>query len=80
MSGELEALRRALVYWNNDHSGQHGTLRDEVAGIIERNAHAAGDQPYRVADLVISAVGARYDVVDKTLYDLIPEDEWGIEL
>jgi hypothetical protein len=73
-------LRHALVFWNNDHSGDFDGLREEIADLLERNGDDVADRPYHFADLIIAAVGAKFDKVDQTLYDVIPEGEWGIKL
>ena len=46
-------------------------LRDRIAEVIERNADAI-DQPYNMADAVLSAMRGWIDRLDQTLYDVIP--------
>lgn len=75
---ELHKLRRALVFWNHDHQTSD-MLRDRIAEVIERNADAI-DQPYNMADAVLSAMRGWIDRLDQTLYDVIPQDDWGIVL
>lgn len=78
LRAELHALRRALVFWNHDHQTSD-MLRDRIAEVIERNADAV-DQPYNMADAVLSAMHGWLDRLDQTLYDVIPQDDWGIAL
>lgn len=75
---ELRKLRRALVYWNYDHHTSD-MLRDRIADVLERNADAI-DQPYNLADAVLSAMHGWIDRLDQTLYDVIPPGDWGIVL
>ena len=75
---ELRKLRRALVYWNYDHHTSD-MLRDRIADVLERNADAI-DQPYSLADAVLSAMHGWIDRLDQTLYDVIPPGDWGIVL
>lgn len=47
-------------------------LRDFKGGAI--------DQPYNLADAVLSAMHGWIDRLDQTLYDVIPPGDWGIVL
>lgn len=80
---ELLALRTALVKW--DFGGDGNRSRTESTEFHDRDRivdylaeHYDPDRPYVAVDHIIGICHERWEAVDPILYDVIPEDHWGL--
>jgi hypothetical protein len=74
----LAKLRYSIVQWNNTNGMMHD-LREEVMALLD--AYFPGTEPnYHIVDQIIGTWTVKYEAMDQILYDVIPEDEWGIIL
>lgn len=83
LEAELLTLRKALVAW--DFAGDGTRSRAESAGHTLRDrmvdylcAEFDADRPYIAVDHLIGIMSERQAAGDEFLFDVIPEDHWGL--
>lgn len=83
LEAELLTLRTALVGWDFAGDGNRSkaestghSLRDQMVDYL--CAKFDPDRPYIAVDHLIGLMGERWEAGDKFLYDVIPENYWGL--
>ncbi len=79
---ELATVRKALTEWDFAGDGNRSRTesamehRDRVVNYLL--AEFDPERPYVAVDHVIGMLHERWEGVDHTLYDVIPDDHWGL--